>query len=408
MADPNTPAQPPVAVLEYEPSAFERALMMHKSKFILVGVLGVAATLAYFGIKAYRDHKHASAAVDFTRAQTAADLKDVATKHAGQVPGGNALITAAQLLQGDRPGEAVDTLKKFLSEYPEHPLRELADFRLGDYLLLSGDKAGAEKELDRVGKSSSVYAPMALMRMGDLRWEEGKTDEAKAFYDTILKTPAFAGSPMHALAQGRVDKDLKVKPPVMVEYVPEPTPAPPATPGAPPIPGAPNALMPAPSGDISTPSLSLDNPDPAAGGASLSLDAPVAPDAPKLDAEKLPPAPETIHTDAAYDSKIEGNIIFTRVDAAINWMRKNSLWPMPMGLACCAIELMATASSRYDIARFGAEVMRFSPRQADVMIVAGTVTYKMALAVKRIWDQMPEPQMVHRYGCLREQRWHVS
>ena len=64
----------------------------------------------------------------------------------------------------------------------------------------------------------------------------------------------------------------------------------------------------------------------------------------------------------AYDSKIEGNIIVTRVDAAINWMRKNSLWPMPMGLACCAIELMATASSRYDISRFGAEVMRFSAR----------------------------------------------
>src|SRR5690606_32883062 len=91
-------------------------------------------------------------------------------------------------------------------------------------------------------------------------------------------------------------------------------------------------------------------------------------------------SPELTH--AAYDSKIEGNVIFTRVDAAINWMRKNSLWPMPMGLACCAIELMATASSRFDISRFGAEVMRFSPRQSDVMIVAGTVTYKMALAVR--------------------------
>lgn len=104
-------------------------------------------------------------------------------------------------------------------------------------------------------------------------------------------------------------------------------------------------------------------------------------------------------THAAYDSKIEGNIIFTQLDSAINWMRKNSLWPMPMGLACCAIELMATASSRFDIARFGAEVMRFSPRQADVMIVAGTVTYKMALAVKRIWDQMPEPKWCIAMGA---------
>ena len=102
---------------------------------------------------------------------------------------------------------------------------------------------------------------------------------------------------------------------------------------------------------------------------------------------------------AAYDSKIEGNVIFTRVDAAINWMRKNSLWPMPMGLACCAIELMATGASRFDISRFGAEVMCFSPRQADVMIVAGTVTYKMALAVKRIWDQMPEPKWCIAMGA---------
>jgi NADH-quinone oxidoreductase subunit B len=101
----------------------------------------------------------------------------------------------------------------------------------------------------------------------------------------------------------------------------------------------------------------------------------------------------------AYDSKIEGNVIFTQFDAALNWVRKNSLWPMPMGLACCAIELMATAASRFDISRFGAEVMRFSPRQCDVMIVAGTVTYKMALAVKRIYEQMPEPKWVIAMGA---------
>lgn len=105
----------------------------------------------------------------------------------------------------------------------------------------------------------------------------------------------------------------------------------------------------------------------------------------------------TLHT--AYDSKIEGNVIVTRVDAAINWMRKNSMWPMPMGLACCAIEMMASACSRYDLSRFGMEVMRFSPRQADVLIVSGTVTYKMALAVKRIWDQMPEPKWCIAMGA---------
>ncbi len=101
----------------------------------------------------------------------------------------------------------------------------------------------------------------------------------------------------------------------------------------------------------------------------------------------------------AYDSKIEGNVIFTQLETAINWMRSNSLRPMPMGLACCAIELMAAGASRFDIARFGAEVMRFSPRQADVMIVAGTVTYKMALAVKRIYDQMADPKWVIAMGA---------
>src|SRR4051812_4800616 len=89
----------------------------------------------------------------------------------------------------------------------------------------------------------------------------------------------------------------------------------------------------------------------------------------------------------AYDSKVEGNVVVTRLDSAVNWVRKNSLWPMPLGLACCAIELMAAGASRFDISRFGAEVMRFSPRQADLLIVAGTVTYKMASAAKRIYDQ---------------------
>ena len=104
-------------------------------------------------------------------------------------------------------------------------------------------------------------------------------------------------------------------------------------------------------------------------------------------------------TEFGYDSRIEGDVVYTRVDAVLNWFRKNSIWPMPMGLACCAIELMAAGASRFDISRFGSEVMRFSPRQADCMIVAGTVTYKMAGAVKRIWDQMPEPRWCIAMGA---------
>ena len=106
-----------------------------------------------------------------------------------------------------------------------------------------------------------------------------------------------------------------------------------------------------------------------------------------------------VQTEIGYDSKIEGDVIHTRVDAALNWFRKNSLWPMPMGLACCAIELMATGASRFDISRFGMEVMRFSPRQSDVMVVAGTVTYKMANALRRIYDQMAEPKWVIAMGA---------
>lgn len=105
------------------------------------------------------------------------------------------------------------------------------------------------------------------------------------------------------------------------------------------------------------------------------------------------------NTELTYNSKVEGEVIVSRADAVINWIRTNSMWPMPMGLACCAIELMAVGASRFDIARFGAEVMRFSPRQADCMIVSGTVTYKMATAVRRIYDQMASPKWVIAMGA---------
>jgi NADH-quinone oxidoreductase subunit B len=95
----------------------------------------------------------------------------------------------------------------------------------------------------------------------------------------------------------------------------------------------------------------------------------------------------------------EGGFFISRVDALIDWSRKNSLWPLPLGLSCCAIEFMAAASSKFDMARFGAEVARFSPRQADVLIVAGTCTYKMAEASKRVYDQMAEPKWVLCMGA---------
>jgi NADH-quinone oxidoreductase subunit B len=89
----------------------------------------------------------------------------------------------------------------------------------------------------------------------------------------------------------------------------------------------------------------------------------------------------------------------TKVEWLINWGRKNSLWPMPFGTACCAIEMMATLASRYDMARFGAEVVRFSPRQSDLMIVSGRIAIKMMPVLIRIWEQMPEPKWCISMGA---------
>src|SRR3954467_14374882 len=99
--------------------------------------------------------------------------------------------------------------------------------------------------------------------------------------------------------------------------------------------------------------------------------------------------------------KIVGNegIVFTQLDKVVNWARKNSIWPMTFGLACCAIEMMAMGASRFDIARFGAEVFRPSPRQADLMIVAGRVCQKMVPVIRQLYDQMPEPKWVISMGA---------
>jgi NADH-quinone oxidoreductase subunit B len=93
------------------------------------------------------------------------------------------------------------------------------------------------------------------------------------------------------------------------------------------------------------------------------------------------------------------DIITTRLDSLVNWARKSSLWPATFGLACCAIEMMAVTDARHDLARFGAEVFRASPRQADVMIVSGRVSRKMAPVLRRIYDQMPEPKWVISMGA---------
>jgi NADH-quinone oxidoreductase subunit B len=111
------------------------------------------------------------------------------------------------------------------------------------------------------------------------------------------------------------------------------------------------------------------------------------------------PRVENVMTQPWIEGRFEEGLILTTIEQGINWARQASLWPMTFGLACCAIEMMATGASRYDIDRFGAGAFRASPRQADLMIVAGTVTYKMASRVRRLYNQMPNPKFVIAMGA---------
>jgi NADH-quinone oxidoreductase subunit B len=117
-----------------------------------------------------------------------------------------------------------------------------------------------------------------------------------------------------------------------------------------------------------------------------------------------PPTPRSggrafLSTPENEDPSVLGEaVVLTRLDQVVNWGRKYSLWPIPFGTACCAIEFMSVVSSVFDLSRFGSELVRFSPRQADLMIVAGTVTYKMAPILRRIYDQMCEPKWVVAMG----------
>ena len=99
------------------------------------------------------------------------------------------------------------------------------------------------------------------------------------------------------------------------------------------------------------------------------------------------------------ENRFEENVIIASVDLALNWCRKSSIWPMTFGLACCAIEMMAFGASRFDVDRFGAGAFRATPRQSDLMIVAGTVTYKMASRLRRLYEQMPDPKYVIAMGA---------
>lgn len=285
MSDNPTSSKAPVAVLEYEPSAFEDMLLKHKSKLILVAVLAVAGTGGYWGYRLYKEASHKSAAVAFVRANTVEELRNVASKYEGQTAAGNALILAAENMSSDRPKEAVDMLRDFLARNPQHPLRDLAAYRIAEYLMLSGDTAGAANEYETVAKSGTAYSAFALLRLGDLSWGAGDTTKAQEYYNKILTDGAMSASPVRAVAQNRVEKGLKTKPPVLVEYKEEPPP---------PTPGAPNINVPglgdinvdpgtAPGGDSLLPPPDL--------GASPTAPAPASTPVPSSPAEAVPAIP---------------------------------------------------------------------------------------------------------------------
>lgn len=287
MASAPNSAPVPVAELEYEHSPLEDAVIRYRKQLILVGVLAVVGSIGYFGSKLWKEGQHKEAALAFTRAQTVGDLRTVASTHAGQSAAGNALLKAAQLLAEDGKGrEASEELNKFLSTYPQHPLADLAKFRLAEVQMQEGASQDAVTRFQEVANlPNSPYAALALLRIADQKWQEGKTDEAKKIYEEIPRKNG--GNRMFAIAEQRL-KQIKLAPPALIDFVPE-VPPPPggATPG-----GPPGLDMTPPSAaaiekTIASPGLLGDDPSPA--GTSLTPEAPPANSDSLLPPPVLPP-----------------------------------------------------------------------------------------------------------------------
>lgn len=281
----NTP-QVPVAELEFEHSPFEDALIRHRRKLILVASLAVVGTLGYFGSKLWKDHQHSVAALAFTHAQTVGEYRTVAGANPGLPGGGSALVDASRLLALDGKGrEAIDELEKFLKGWPQHELVPLAEFRLADLKLQEGGAQDAAERFLKISKDSkSPFAALALLRAADIRWQEGKNDEAKKMYEEVgIKG---VGGQLFEISKQRI-KELHLVAPTLIDYVP-PEPAPAA--GTPAVPGLNNAP---PSSDalqgLNSPGLLGDDPISVEGGTDSLLPPPVIPQAAPLVIPQAPP-----------------------------------------------------------------------------------------------------------------------
>ena len=276
----------PVAVLEHEHSALEDAVIRYRKQLILVGVLAVVGTTGYFGSKLYQESKHRNAALAFTRAETVGELRAVASQHPGQSAAANALLKAALLLAQDgKPQAAAEALNKLLATYPQHPLADLATFRLAEVQLQQGATQDASATFQKIASTAaSPYGALALLRIADLHWQEGKIDEATKVYQQILTKSG--GDRLFAIAEQRL-KQIKLSPPSPIDFVPEPTPAP----GSP---GLPNQAPPSAAAlgepTISTPGLLGEDPAPS-GDTSLTPASPPTKDDSLLPPPALPPAP---------------------------------------------------------------------------------------------------------------------
>ncbi len=285
----HTPDQAPIAELDFEPSPFEQAFQKHKSKIILVAILGGVGVLAFYSMKFWKEHQDTLQGQAFFKAETVTDYERVAKDLAGRNAGGNAELMAAQFMADEgNPAGAVTKLQSFLKDYANHPLADLATLRLADAQALSGKVEDAKATFSSVVEKfpKSPHAPLALLRLADQLAVEKNADEARKKYE--LMKEKFPGNPYFETMTKHRDA-LSRKDPTPVEFVPDPVPSPPT-------PGAFNAGLPGLGGGAPSTNLNVDslnpNPDATTTGEKMPLEIP------KLDSPAVPAIPATPETPA--------------------------------------------------------------------------------------------------------------